>query len=96
MLLTKQCPVWSPHRFPESDPEFEETTANPSLCFKCLPLFTLDGKIHCNASTSKTRPIASQSHHRKVIDHFHGLSHARIRSTTKTIGDRFIWKKHSA
>ena len=75
-----------------SDPEFAETTTNPSFLFKCLPLFTCDSKIHCDVSTGKPRPFVPQSHRRKIFDHFHGMSHPSIRSTTKMIADRFIWK----
>ena len=33
-----------------------------------------------------------QSHHRKILDHFHGMSHPSIRSTTNMIADHFFWK----
>ena len=50
-----------------SDPEFAETTTNPSFLFKCLPLFTCDSKIHCDVSTGKPRPFVSQTHRRNIF-----------------------------
>nr|CDS27171.2 gag pol polyprotein [Hymenolepis microstoma] len=75
-----------------ADPEFAEISSNPSLHFECLPLPFSNTEILCDISTGRPRPFVPQTYRRKIFDHFHGLSHPSIRSTTKLITDRFVWK----
>nr|CUU99444.1 hypothetical transcript [Hymenolepis microstoma] len=93
-----QCTVFRPINDPNlaseqrSDPDFAEISSNPSLHFECLPLPVSNTEILCDVSTGKPRPFVPQVYRRKIFDHFHGLSHPSIRSTTKLITDRFVWK----
>nr|CDS31407.1 gag pol polyprotein [Hymenolepis microstoma] len=75
-----------------SDPDFAEISSNPSLHFECLPLPVSNTEILCDVSTGRPRPFVPQAYRRKIFDHFHGLSHPSIWSTTKLITDRFVWK----
>nr|CDS28529.2 gag pol polyprotein [Hymenolepis microstoma] len=75
-----------------TDPEFAEISSNPSLHFECLPLPFSNNEILCDISTGRPRPFVPQTYRRRIFDHFHGLSYPSIRSTTRLITDRFVWK----
>ena len=47
--------------------------------------------LYCDTSTGKPRPYLTKSYRRQVFETLHNMSHPGAKTSTKLIGDRFVW-----
>lgn len=64
---------------------------NSSLELKKLNVPHTNASVYCDVSGSRIRSFIPKTFRRTVVEKIHGISHQSIRSTTRTIKERFVW-----
>jgi len=78
----------------EEDEELIEIMKSKQLGMKLkkIPIPGSDKHVVCDTETGRPRPFVTQQLRRQVFTSLHGLAHPGIRTTTKLITERYIWK----
>lgn len=78
-------------RFQANSTELDEIKNSSSLEFKQSFLNDCNSKLFCDVSTGRIRPFTPKECRQNVFDSVHNLAHTGIRSTLKSISERFVW-----
>ncbi|BHF81470.1 hypothetical protein SprV_0702460000 [Sparganum proliferum] len=76
-----------------ADESIADLRTSTTLQLRDAPLPASPGTILCDWSTGTPRPVVPLPYRKVVFDHFHSLSHPRIRAGRKLIAARFVWPK---
>lgn len=77
----------------ENDPELHMLMQNnPNLKFEKTNISGSEKQIYCDVSTGTPRPFVPKHFRKAIFDSIHGLSHPGVRSTVKSVSQKYIWK----
>ncbi|BES91400.1 multicellular organismal development [Nesidiocoris tenuis] len=75
----------------QSDTQLKELLDSGSSSLQLKKLAVDDSSLYCDISTGRIRPFVPTPLRSLIFRHFHGISHAGGRESSRLISSRFVW-----